>query len=239
MADPAEEIDAGSQDSASEAEALKDILAWSRDCPAWQCHALRRLCTKGELVDADVDELTVLCKNNGKGSVALAAEHIPDPESAATAVNLRAIYEVKNVNALKEGERLTFDKKGLTVVYGDNGLGKSGYVRIMKKVCRARIPPKYNLILPNIYATKTGPQTAVIDFSADGHNRTHDWTADQAGDAYLSSISVFDSHTANVHVDEANDVAYTPFPMGVLEQLAEVCQQVKERINVEIRELDN
>ncbi len=55
----------------------------------------------------------------------------------------------------------------------------------------------------------------------------------------LSSISVFDSCTANVHVDEANDVAYTPFPMRVLEQLAEVCQQVKKRINVEIRELDD
>ena len=35
-----------------------------------------------------------------------------------------------------------------------------------------------------------------------------------------------------------NDVAYTPFPMRVLEQLAEVCQQVKKRINLEIRELD-
>ena len=223
----------------SEAEALKDILAWSNDCPVWQRDALRRLCTRGELDAADLDDLTDLCRSKGKGAVALVAEHIPDPDSTATAVNLRAIHGVANVNALKEGEHLTFDKKGLTVVYGDNGSGKSGYARILKKVCRARTPPKDDRILPNIYATKAGLQKAVIDFSVDGHNRTQDWTTNQAGDPRLSSISVFDSRTANVHVDEVNDVAYTPFPMRVLEQLAEICQKVKKRLNAEIRELDD
>lgn len=226
-------------ETGSEAQALADILAWSKDCPDWQRDALRRLCTKGELSEVDLDELTVLCKAKGKGGIALAAEHIPDPESAATAVNLKAIHSAENVNALKAGERLTFDKAGLTIVYGDNGSGKSGYARVLKKVCRARVLPKDDRILPNIYAKKTGPQKAVIEFSADGHNSTHGWTAEQPGDAHLSSISVFDSRTANVHVDEVNDVAYTPFPMRVLERLAETCQQVKKRINAEIRELDD
>ena len=237
MADPAEQTNADSQYTGSEAAALKDILTWSKACPAWQRDALRRLCTKGELDGADLEDLTALCKSKGKGGAALTEQHIPDPESTAMTVNLGAIYSVANVNALKEGERLTFDKKGVTVVYGDNGSGKSGYARILKKVCRARMPPKDDRILPNIYAAKTGPQKAVIGFSTDGHNRTHDWSAKQLGDARLSSISVFDSRTANVHVDEVNDVAYTPFPMRVLEQLAEVCQQVKKRINAGIREL--
>ena len=122
-------------------------------------------------------------------------------------------------------------------MYGDNGSGKSGYVRILKKVCRARMPPKDNRILPNIYATKSVTQRAVIEFRIDGHKRKHDWTTDQPGDSLLSSISVFDSHTANVHVDELNNIAYTPFPMRVLEQLAEVCKQVKKHINVEMSEL--
>ena len=238
MAEPTEETATVLQDTGSEAEALKDILAWSKDCPAWQCDALRRLCTKGELGDADLDDLTDLCKDNGKGGAALASEHIPAPESAVTTVNLTKICGVANVNALKDGQRLAFDKKGLTVVYGDNGSGKSGYARILKKVCRARMP-KDDKILPNIYATETGPQKAVIGFSANGHRKTHDWTAGQPGDRCLSSISVFDSHTANVHVDRANDVAYTPFPMRVLEQLAEICQKVKDRIQAEIQELKN
>ena len=173
-----------------------------------------------------------------KGSVPLAADHIPDPDAAAMAVTLRGIRGAENVNALKPGERLTFDKAGLTVVYGDNGSGKSGYARILKKACRARTPPKGDRILPNIYAKKTGPQKAVIDFGANGHSRRQNWTTYGPGDPLLSSVSVFDSRTANVHVDEVNNVAYTPFPMRVLERLAEACQEIRKRINTEKRELE-
>lgn len=239
MVDITDNIGANEEETDSEALALADILAWSEDCPEWQRDALRRLCTQGEMSEADFDELTSLCKAKGKDGIAVTGEHIPDPDSAAITVNLRAIHSAENVNALKAGERLSFDKAGLTIVYGDNGSGKSGYARVLKKVCRARVLPKDDKILPNIYAKTKGPQKAVIEFSADGHNGTHGWTADQPGDARLSSISVFDSRTANVHVDEVNDVAYTPFPMRVLERLAETCQLVKKRINAEIRELDD
>ena len=238
MTDIADDIEVKGEGTGSEAEALADILAWSKDCPEWQRDALRRLCVKGELEDADLDELTVLCKSKGKGSVPIAVDHIPDPEAAATAVNLGAIHGAENVNALKPGERLTFDKAGLTVVYGDNGSGKSGYARILKRACRARMPRKGDRILPNIYAKKPGPQKAVIDFSANGHSRIQDWTTDAPADPLLSSVSVFDSRTANVHVDEVNDVAYTPFPMRVLERLAEACQEIRKRINAELRELE-
>ncbi|MBZ0141574.1 MAG: hypothetical protein K8H87_17665, partial [Pseudorhodoplanes sp.] len=231
MAEVAEQVQEAIEETSSEAEALADILAWSADCPEWQRDALRRLCTKDGLEEADLKELTGLCKNGGDGAVPLAAGHIPDPQAATSAVTLRAIHDVEHVNALKAGERLTFDKAGLTVVYGDNGSGKSGYARILKKVCRARTPPKGDRILPNIYAAKPGTPKAVIDFAANGQNKSETWTGDNPADPLLSSVSVFDSRTANVHVDEVNDVAYTPFPMRVLEQLAEACQEVKKRIN--------
>ena len=236
MADLAERTNADAQGMGSEAEALADILAWSLGCPEWQRDSLRRLCTKDTLDDADIDELTALCKNKGKSGIALAEEHVPDPEAATVVVNLRSVHSAENVNALKPGERLSFDKKGLTVVYGDNGSGKSGYVRILKKICRART--KRDRILPNIYAKENGLQRATIEFSADGDNKSESWTVDQPSDPLLSSISVFDSSTANVHVDEVNDVAYTPFPMRVLERLAIVSQQVKKRITASIRELE-
>ena len=83
-----DDIEVKEEGAGSEAEALADIFAWSMDCPEWQRDVLRRLCVKGELDDADLDELTVLCKSKGKGSVPLAADHIPDPDAAAMAVTL-------------------------------------------------------------------------------------------------------------------------------------------------------
>lgn len=223
----------------NEALALADILAWSNSCPKWQRDALRRLCAKEHLDEEDIDELTALCKNVGKGGVPLGVGHIPDSNAANVAVALRAIHSTQNINALKEGERLTFAKSGLTIVYGDNGSGKSGYARVLKKVCRARTSPKENTIFPNIYSMITGSQTAVIDFRANGHNKSETWNAEEPSDPILSSISVFDCHTANVHVDEYNDVAYTPFPMRMLEQLAKICQEVKKIINKQITDLES
>ena len=229
--------DSDSYEQSGEAEALADILEWSKDCPLWQRDALRRLCTNGPLDDADLDELVLLCKSKGMDSVPLDAKHIPDPKSTTTTVNLRAINGVKNINALKEDECLTFNRLGLTVVYGDNGSGKSGYARILKKVCRARTQPKDDAILPNIHKEDPDPQEAVIDFCADEQNDTCFWSVDNTSDPRLSSVSIFDRHTANIHVDESNEVAYTPYAMWVLEQLAEACQKVKLHINEEIRQL--
>ena len=224
------------EDTTDEARALADIVAWSTGCPPWQRDALRRLCIAEDLTDEDIEQLTKLCKREASDSMPLAMEHVRAPESADAVLNLRGIHSVQNVNALAEGERLTFDKIGLTVVYGDNGSGKSGYARILKQVCRARAP-KDDKILPNIYGKKSGTQKAVVDFSTNGQNRSETWTNGHPSDPVLSSVSVFDSRTANVHVDATNDVAYTPFPMKVLERLAQLCQQIKKQINEDISAL--
>ncbi len=132
--------DPEAEEISSEAQALADIAAWSKSCPQWQRDALRRLCLQGELTEEDLAQLARLCKGEGAKAVPLAKGHIPDPKAAMAAVTLRSVHSVENVNALAQGERLTFDKIGLTIIYGDNGAGKSGYARVLKKVCRARSP---------------------------------------------------------------------------------------------------
>ena len=239
MAGSAGTINEKQQFADGESRALAEIVAWSRSRPIWQRDALRRLCEKGMLDDVDFDELTEMCICKGEGAVPLEAKHVPNPSMANAAVNLGAVRRTENVNALKPGERLTFASTGLTVVYGDNGSGKSGYARILKKMCRARIARKDDKILPNIYAKKNEPQVAEVEYSVGGKNCTAKWVPDGPGDPSLFSVGVFDSRTANVHVDEKNDVAYKPFPMLVLEQLAAACREIKNRIDQRIMELQH
>jgi hypothetical protein len=54
----------------------------------------------------------------------------------------------------------------------------------------------------------------------------------------LSAVSVFDSRTANIHVDQTNDLAYTPLPLRMLADLAQACQDLKQRLNAEIKALE-
>jgi site-specific recombinase len=48
---------------------------------------------------------------------------------------------------------------------------------------------------------------------------------------------VFDSRTANIHVDDTNDVAYTPFPLKLLGALAQLCKSVKDKLAAEIAQI--
>lgn len=220
----------------TEAEALASILAWSTDSPDWQRDALRRLATQASLEPVEIDELTSICKGE-RSAVPLEAGHFPGPNRDQGEVYLRQVHGVRHVNALAPDQRLTIHRVGLIIIYGDNGSGKSGYARILKKVCRARMPARGEEITPDIYDPTPGTPSATIEYAINGQNRTCVWQLGQAADAALSSISVFDSRTANVHVDDANDVAYTPFPLKMLGALAQLCKSVKDKLAAEITQI--
>lgn len=229
-------MDEQKMDLSSEAAALADILNWSADLPGWQRDALRRLCSQDKLDPNDLTELVAICKGVAPASP-MDASHIRDPEANHSVVSLNALHGLSNVNALAPGERLSFAKTGITVVYGDNGAGKSGYARVLKRLCRAR-SPKGETILPNIYENACGVPTASVEYFAGGQKICTKWSQGESADPKLSAVSVFDSRTANVHVESTNDLAYTPFPLRILAGLAQACQEVKSVLTAEIRTLE-
>lgn len=223
-------------DLSNEAAALTDILTWSQALPPWQRDALRRLCSQAKLEPADVTALVAISKGTDR-AIPLDASHVRDPAATHAVVTLSALYGLSNVNALATGERLTFGKTGLTVIYGDNGAGKSGYARVLKQLCRAR-SPKGDAILPNIYAGVGGIPTASIDFFIGGQKRSTSWSQGGSADPMLSAVSVFDSRTANVHVENTNDLAYTPLPLRILAGLGQACQEIKAKLAAEVQALE-
>ena len=62
---------------------------------------------------------------------------MPDREGKRRRYPWNQYFHHKGVNALAEDQTLKF-APGLTIVYGDNGAGKTGYIRILKQACRAR-----------------------------------------------------------------------------------------------------
>ncbi|VVN31824.1 hypothetical protein PS634_04874 [Pseudomonas fluorescens] len=216
----------------SEAAALASILEWSAKCPDWQKDALRRIYQKGGLEQADLAELYDISKGMAVG-IPLADHHLKDPNAGGTVVTLHRLHGLKNVNALVEGEALAFAKKGMTVIYGDNGAGKSGYARVLKHLCRARKAQR-DIILPNVYLNSTEKPSANVDFAVGQQHQKSQWVFGTPSDARLSAVSVFDSSTANVHVDGANNLAYTPVALGILASLAETCKTLSVRYQQEI-----
>lgn len=224
---------------------LETILDWSADRPFWQRDALRRIVAKGRLDAADIGELITLCKQGrgqkspGPKAVALSKADLPANPSAGQAIALISVTDVNAVNNLAAGQTLTLEQNGLTVIYGDNGAGKSGYARILKRACRARHAGK---IEPNVYAQQTGlpaKASATITFSVGGAQQPPDkWNDTDQPHPVLSAISVFDSSCASVHIKEKNEVAFRPFGLDVPDELASACQSVKDALTAEQRQFE-
>lgn len=213
------------------------ILQWSRNKPDWQRDALRRIVAKRTLDADDHRELALLCKR-GCGFPGIevtpspfGVEHVPSMATTSEKVALTSIRDVMGVNRLAPGQELQFQPDGITIVYGDNGVGKSGYARILKRACRARSPGE---ILPNAFGGGADAGSATIGCVVSGDPIAPlAWTDAGSPHALLSSVSVFDRECGMVHVRERNEVAFRPFGLDIPDELAGVCQAIRTALTAE------
>jgi hypothetical protein len=203
----------------------------------WLRDALRRIVISSELSEADIGELVELCKaphglsTGSRTADPLSASHVPAIPMTG-AVSISSITHVADVNALAPNEVLVLAPKGLTIIYGDNGAGKSGFTRILRRACRARGGNKP--ILVNAMSNKpAGAPTAKIEFTVAGVSRAHTWKEGTVADPDLSAISVFDSDAAQVYVEEKTEVRFRPFGLDVTDRAAVVCARVKKEVEGE------
>lgn len=223
---------------------LETILDWSADRPLWQRDALRRIVTGGTPDDHSVNDILALCKKeHGTDGVAvepvvLEAAHLPAAPAGGESIALASIGDITGVNQLAPNQSLQFEPAGITIVYGPNGSGKSGYGRVLKRTCRAR---KAGEIMPDAYnSAPASKATGTFSILKDGVAQPPViWTDDGKPDAVLSAVSVFDRDCGSVHVQEKNEVAFRPFGLDIPDDLAGVCQALKQKLGAEEAQLNS
>jgi len=219
---------------------IQEIHAWSKGLPAWQQDAIARLYQDRTLSAADLDDLYALAKaevgiadpDDRKPKVLEDAQIAP-PADSTRVVQLAAIKDLQNVNALANGGSVPIAVAGLTVIYGENGAGKSGYSRVLKHACRAR--DRREPILPNanLDPKKAGVAQAVFEAVIDGTPTDLAWQYGIAAPEPLSDISIFDTHCARAYIDNHGDFAYAPYGLDILEGLVGACNKLKLRATQE------
>ena len=219
---------------------FQEILKWSQNLPAWQSDAIARLFAQKALSDDDLNDLFALLKaehgipdSQGREARRLNADQVPVDAKPDIRVKLLAMKDLQHVNAIAVNQRLSFAPSGLSVVYGDNGSGKSGYSRVLKRACRARDqsePIHPNAFLPPDEAAKAA---AIFEVEVNGKLNCIVWEDGKPGHKLLSSFSVFDSRCARSYLDDEGDFAYVPYGLDILEGLAGVCKKLKRMIYIE------
>ncbi len=119
----------------------EQIVEWSATRPAWQRLVLRRVATGDALSNKGYDLLIddIVANKHGQ-DVTFGLEDLPQTTAEDPPVRLVSIKKPEHVNALASEQPLTFEPNGLTIVYGDNGSGKSGYARLLKRITRGARP---------------------------------------------------------------------------------------------------
>lgn len=205
------------------------LLEWSLKQPAWAQDALRRHAQSTGFELSEADKAAVIERLRHAAGISspsdpdhspLAAEHLDLDSTAKGRTLLCSLGPVKNLGRLAANQTLSFGLDGLTVIYGDNGTGKSGYCRVTKKVCRSLTSED---LLGNVFeAGDKPPAEALIRYLPHGIEVPVEdaWIDGAPVPSELRQISVFDSHNARFYVDKENRIGFLPLPIALLQRHA-------------------
>lgn len=215
------------------------IVEWARDRPLWTQRALGMLAKGEPLGDEDFRALADLAEQEAAGEhpevPALKDADLVGRADGNEAVLILGVSDPKAVNALSWTGGVQFTPGGITVVYGENGSGKSGYARILKKVTRARHSSE---VLTNVFQAPM-EQSARLTVSLGSKEIDLDWPSDRPD--FLSRVSFYDRDCATQYISTDTEVAYRPGALTLLDDMVGVAGRVRsaleERQSLESREV--
>lgn len=206
-----------------------DIVAWALERPGWQQQVLAAL-ANGDSFDAtQVEELVDEILAGTSAAPSQEAKGISVKSAVVEQVQLTAIGDVSGVNALVDGQRLDFAPTGLTVIYGDNGSGKSGYARLVKAMVGARHRAQ---ILPDVFEDAPDKPSAVLHFSIAGTEQQSKFPAPPTPE--LLKMTFYDEHCGDEYLTRESTISYRPSALTLLDGLIETCDRVRAAISERI-----
>lgn len=217
-----------------------EIISWSQNKPMFIRDAIRRLLANITLTDADISELIlILKKETGFPNITISGipvtnTHIPTLSTRNNSVaKLISIEKPINICALYKDAELNFDTNGLTLIYGNNGSGKSSYSRLLKKLCWSRDNKNIQL-KTNVTTQDVTPQSVKLTFEYEDAVVPFNWEQDNATHPALNSVFVFDSNCASIYVNNENPSEYKPVGIDILDKLIELCKNIESQLSGEI-----
>lgn len=205
-----------------------ELISWAEARPWWQQQVLAKLAA-GEQVSRDehADIAKSLLEPPPEPPPGgWLAKSRPPSESTGEQVKLLGVRDVKNVNRLRPDEKLTFGAEGVTVVFGYNGSGKSGYARLIKQMVRTRHREE---ILPDVFGGQQQNHEGRLDFSVGDVADVADLSS--APPLPLRQVAFYDEKCGDAYLTTESEIAYRPSALTLLDDLYDVCEGVRHELD--------
>lgn len=143
---------------------------------------------------------------------------------------LTKLENVEGVNALTENQTIEFSPN-LTIVYGANGSGKSGYVRLLKNVFYSKAPEN---ILPNVHIDSDHkPINAKFTFKS--NNAETSLSFADKDNAAFEQFAVFDGNSVLKHLENKNEFEFRPAGLSFFAEYTNAIIRIEQKLNTEIQ----
>jgi hypothetical protein len=151
------------------------------------------------------------------------------PSTDAPPLRLIRMGDTSHVNRLVDGQEISFNDR-ITVVYGENASGKTGYARVLKQTAGARSASR---VLPDVYTSSPGTPEATIEYSLGIEKETIAWHEGSRAVPALGRVCVFDAPAAPLHVDDDLQYLYTPADIALFEYVHAALSKVRDLLTAE------
>ncbi|WP_312762203.1 AAA family ATPase [Epilithonimonas sp.] len=143
---------------------------------------------------------------------------------------LTKLENVEGVNALTENQTIEFSPN-LTIIYGANGSGKSGYVRLLKNVFYSKAPEN---ILPNVHIDN-GHKAIDAKFTFKSSNTEIPLKFSDKDNAEFEQFAVFDGNSVLKHLENKNEFEFRPAGLSFFADYTNAIVRVEQKLNAEIQ----
>ena len=132
-------------------------------------------------------------------------------------IRLVSIGNTSNISTLAAQKKIEFSTTGLTVIYGNNGAGKSSYAKILKNACLTRGEPPE--LKSNIFEETIGVPAAEFHIESNGTSEIIEWNHELESHPRLKSIRVFDSSSSIHYLSKTDTLDFKPTALKLLDEL--------------------
>ncbi len=226
------------QEDAKQETLGTETVDFIQGMPYWFKFLSVKLIEKGKLDDDDYEEaIKYLCEDLGiyeqsdRRDLEVGQSNEENQPYYQNAI-LTKLEHVSGANALKENMTIEFHPQ-LTVLFGENGSGKTSYSRLLKWAFFSRSEEK---ILPDVFKDEKDPLEAKFYFDTDEGPVEMQMPGDE--DISLTNqFSVFDRKAIVQHLDERNEFEFRPAGLVFFSELNRAVNELEIRVNEWINEL--